>query len=124
MGIYREIDKYVYNHVKERQSFAKGFDVFTDGGDYYIWGKHIASIDYGARQITFCKCGYNTATTRSRLNDIAEAMLGSTVVYFQIVKKVLVMRDAETDEVLETGKVYPVVGLGNEPWFIKFIERW
>ena len=124
MNIFREIDKYVYNHVKERQSFGKGFDVFTASGDYYIWGNQIASIDYGARQITFCKCGYNTDTTKRRLNDIVDAIVGSNAVYFQIEKKVLVMRDADTDEILETGKVYPVVGLDDETWFIKFIETW
>lgn len=124
MNIFREIDKYVYSHVKARQSFCKGFDCFTDSGEYYIWGNRIADINYDARQITFCKCGYNTDTTKRRLYDIVEAVLGSNAVYFQLVKKVLVMRDADTGEVLETDRVYPVVGLDGETWFIRFLERW
>lgn len=126
MNRSRDIDYYVYTHVKERRSFHKGFDSFTDSGDYSIWGNQIADINYNERRITFCKCGYDTDTTKRRLNDIADAVIGGNAVYFQIVKKVLVMRDADadTDEILDTGKVYPVVGLDDETWFIQFRERW
>jgi len=123
MNRFRAIDEYVYNHVKEKQSFTKGFDSFDNCGSYYIWGNQIASISYDERRITFCKCGYDTDTTKRRLNDIIDAVIRSPV-YFQIVKKELVMRDADTDEILETGKLYPVVGLDNETWFIKFLEYW
>ena len=46
----------------------------TDGTSLYLWGNEIARKEDG--QIKINLCGYNTVTTRERLNGVLEYCIG------------------------------------------------
>lgn len=61
------------------RAFLNGYErklsnSYTDGKSIFLWGNEIARKENG--QIKINLCGYNTVTTRERLNGILEYCIG------------------------------------------------
>lgn len=65
-------EKAIYNFLRGHAFNLQNTSVILDGDKVklLLWGNCIAYYDKNEKSVYFSLCGYNTATTRERLNEI------------------------------------------------------